>query len=156
MCGPIWSRLVPYGLFYGLVWSCMVPYGPVWTSMVLIVAQHGPIWSHMVPYVLIWSLMVLYGPIWSCIVLYGPVWSCLALHSLLWPLRLHMFAFCSTHETFAQLLCLFLAERVPLTLINTGGGGIILLHLRITFSPHPNIRWTRDQSVHSSLSVVVQ
>ena len=37
-----------------------------------------------------------------------------------------------------------------------GGGAIILLHRRIAFSPQPNIRRTQDQSVNSSLSVVVQ
>ena len=48
-------------------------------------------------------------------------------------------------------------KNIPVTLINAEGGGtIILLHLRIAFSPERNIRWTQDQSVNSSLSVVVQ
>ena len=38
--GPVWSRMVRYGL----VWSRMVSYGPVWSGMVL----YGPVWSLMV------------------------------------------------------------------------------------------------------------
>ena len=44
--GPVWSRMVPYGL----VCSPLIPYGPVWL--------------HLVPY----------GPIRSRIVLYDPVY----------------------------------------------------------------------------------
>ena len=36
-------------------------------------------------------------------------------------------------------------------------GGAIIIHCRkIAISPEPNLRWTLDQSVNSSLSVVVQ
>ena len=43
-----------------------------------------------------------------------------------------------------------------LTLVNAGGGAIIILCRKIAISPQPNIRSTWDQSVNSSLSVVVQ
>ena len=37
-----------------------------------------------------------------------------------------------------------------------GGGAIIILCRKIAISPQPNLRWTSDQSVNSSLSVAVQ
>ena len=36
------------------------------------------------------------------------------------------------------------------------GGAIIILCRKIAISPEPNLRWTSDQSVNSSLSVAVQ
>ena len=62
-----------------------------------------------------------------------------------------------THQRTRQkhLYSRFLSHT--LTLINAGmGGAIILLHRRIGVSPQRNIRLIQDQSVNSSLSIVVQ
>ena len=40
--------------------------------------------------------------------------------------------------------------------LSRGGGAIIILCRKIAISPQPNLRWTSDQSVNSSLSVAVQ
>ena len=43
-----------------------------------------------------------------------------------------------------------------LTISGTGGGLLGPPCRKIAISPEPNLRWTSDQSVNSSLSVVVQ
>ena len=47
----------------------------------------------------------------------------------------------------------FTISRLP---IRGGEGGIIILSRKSANSSEPNIRWTSDQSLHSSLSIVVK
>ena len=46
--------------------------------------------------------------------------------------------------------------KANLSLIIWGGGLIIIIYQKIAISPEPNLCWTSDQSVNSSLSVAVQ
>ena len=54
-------------------------------------------------------------------------------------------------------LCMATGSRLLLkTIVRLHIGAILLLHQKVAIAPHPNIWWTRDQSVNSSLSIVVQ
>ena len=104
---------------YGPLCICLVPYGFIFSHTV----WHGPIWCHMVRNVqwgIPWSGLVLNGPLCSSMNHDCRVWLCKVLYVSMQDIenqsyesnqhfhfKSHTHAcLCSTHVTFAHLLCL--------------------------------------------------